>query len=128
MGLSRQLHLDGVTGEDYSTLHDDGHHAGFADEPAGLVSIENGPEQTWLETIDLTARVSEAREFQRRFSAEDKTRSYRKVEERDALRRDVLAHLSRIDGKPLSPKLPKKLQREKVHLAKVWRRRVSACP
>ncbi|MGC8489639.1 MAG: hypothetical protein ACP5QO_15675, partial [Clostridia bacterium] len=65
-------------------------HAGFADESAGFVSIENSPERVRLETIDLTARVPESRQFEHCFLAENKTGCEGKVEERDAFRRDVL--------------------------------------
>lgn len=54
-----ETHLDGVTWPDWSTVHDDAHDAGLADDFAVLVAPDDGPEQARLKGVKLRTKVTQ---------------------------------------------------------------------
>src|SRR5438045_9474011 len=94
MRLRRQLDPDLVAGPHLAAGNDDAHDAGLANQIAMLVPAERRRHQSRLDAVQLRTRVAQAGHLDDRRAAETQPRAGRQTEQIDALRRDVLAHLT----------------------------------
>lgn len=99
-----------------SAFDDDGHDAGFANQVAGRIAIQYGAHQTILEPVQLHAWISQPRNLDQRL-ANPELRAGAQIQQIDAPRRNVLAHVARLDLETACAQLVVKLGLNQVHLA-----------
>ena len=64
MRRGRKLDGDRIAGADFAAAHDDRHGAGFADETALRVAVDNSGHEAGGETVELVAGVTQAGDLQ----------------------------------------------------------------
>lgn len=101
MRFGGQCHGNRVAHANLAARQHDPHHAGLEDGPALAVAVEHGGLEALPETIDLSAWRPQTGQLDHGGGADLQPRADGEIEQVDAARGDVLAHLSRRDGKAL---------------------------
>lgn len=114
-----KLDLDWVVGTNDAAGSCDAHDAGFANDIAVAIDLDDGGQKARLKSLDLRTGIAQAGHFQDDLIAKMKKRSFRKSEKIDTERRDVLAELGWLDGKTFRRQFGKKLRLDQMHLAKI---------
>ncbi len=71
----RGVVVDRITNSYLPADTNDGHNTGFANQPSIWTTVEHSSQQTWLEALDLNARVSQSGDFQNNVFANQQQRS-----------------------------------------------------
>jgi hypothetical protein len=119
MGLDRQGHADGIARFDAPARHDDRHDTRAANDFARCVTGPHLREKAFMQTIDLTARISKSRHFDARIRAEREKRSGWQGEQIDTSGRDVLTECTGLDLEALLAEFPEEFALDEVDLAKI---------
>lgn len=91
---------------------------------AVAIASKNSVEQTWLESIDLSARVAQPGDLDDRLGPNAQLRAAGQCEQVQIPGGDVFAELTRLDVEALRIKLSEQLGVDEVHLSKVGLGRV----
>jgi len=91
---------------------------------AVVIASKNSVEQTWLESIDLSARVAQPGDLDDRLGPNTELRTSGQCEQVQIPGGDVLAELTRLDVEALLTKLSEQLGVDEVHLSEVGLGRV----
>ena len=124
----RQLDDNRVIRPHLPSDENDTHHAGLAYDGSVCASLQNSGEKTWLEAIELHARIAQSRDLDDCLRPQVQTRSLRQAEEIHASRRHILTHVARSDGEPHSLKLIVQLGVNEVDLPQVGLCRIALHP
>lgn len=95
MGFGGKAHHDAVPGHDPAACHDDGHDPGFGHDLAVVIASKDGVEQTWLEGVDLRARVAQPGDLDDRLGPNAQLRAAGQCEQAQTPGGDVLPELNR---------------------------------
>ena len=93
-----ESHYDAIAGTHLAPDHHHAHDPALADERTVRRTVQNRPQQSRTEILDLTAGIAEARHFHDRLIAQAQPSPSRQAEQIDALRGHILAKMAGRDA------------------------------